>query len=241
MNDVKGKFHSVSRTHIGRVRTCNEDSLLERSDIGLWAVSDGMGGHRAGDVASSMVITALGGLAPGNRQTLSLEAREVLAGVNAELFARGSSVSRQQTMGATVVVLGVEANRYFCLWAGDSRLYLFRGGKLTQLTRDHRYVQALLDSGLLTEQEAHNHPRRNVITRAVGVDAKLSLDVCNGPIEHEDIFLLVTDGVTTVCRDEQLSAIIASMSLDDAADEIVRQCLEGGAPDNLSLIFVKRL
>src|SRR5262249_4807337 len=116
-----------------------------------------------------------------------------------DLFHRGAAKSRNNTMGATVTVLGVENNGYFCVWAGDSRLYRFHDGALVQVTRDHRYIQELLDSGVLSELEAEYHPRRSVITRAVGVDAALKLDSREGPIAAGDIFLLATDGVTGVC------------------------------------------
>ena len=141
-------------------------------------------------------------------------------------------------MGATVTVLGVDAKNFFCLWAGDSRLYRFRGDRLTQLTRDHRYVQALIDSGLLDEAEAENHPRRSVITRAVGVDLELQLDHCEGLIEADDVFLLMTDGVSGVCKDREIAVILSRYTLEDAADRIVEHCLQRGAPDNLSLILI---
>jgi serine/threonine protein phosphatase Stp1 len=138
-----------------------------------------------------------------------------------------------------VTVLGIENGRYVCLWAGDSRLYLYRGGALMQVTRDHRYIQDLLDSGMLNELEAQHHPRRSVITRAIGVDATLKLDRRDGAVELGDTFLLATDGVTAVCKDAELAEIVATLDLAEAADEIVGLCLERGAPDNLSLVLVK--
>lgn len=231
-------FQSVARTHPGAVRPCNEDAVLERSEAGIWAVSDGMGGHAAGDVASILVIDSLKNLAPVGNVT-SLEAVcDALKQANRELYARGSSVSPDHTMGATVTVLGIDAKNFYCLWAGDSRLYRFRGGRLTQLTRDHRYIQALIDSGLLNEEQAANHPQRNVITRAVGVDADLTLDFCEGLIELGDVFLLMTDGVSGVCKDDELADILSRHVLAEAADRIVERCLQHGAPDNLSLVLV---
>ena len=137
-------FRSVSRTHTGLVRSHNEDALVERSDVGLWAVSDGMGGHAAGDVASGLVVTAISQL---SRDRVSPDGiRETLEAVNDDLLARSSAGGQDRTMGATVTVLGSDGTNFFCLWAGDSRLYLLRKGKLTQLTRDHRFIQDLLDS-----------------------------------------------------------------------------------------------
>jgi serine/threonine-protein phosphatase Stp1 len=239
MNNAKMTFQSVARTHPGAVRPCNEDAVLERGEAGIWAVSDGMGGHAAGDVASALVIDSLKGLAPTGDNVTSADAvREALASANGELYRRGSLVSPDRTMGATVTVLGADAKNFFCLWAGDSRLYRFRGGELTRLTHDHRYVQALIDSGLLDEEEAEHHPRRSVITRAVGVDSELNLDHCEGRIERGDIFLLVTDGVSGVCKDDEIADILSRSNLEQAADRIVERCLQHGAPDNLSLVLV---
>jgi serine/threonine-protein phosphatase Stp1 len=235
MYDGKMTFRSVSRTHTGLVRSHNEDALIERSDVGLWAVSDGMGGHSAGDVASGLVVGALRQLAKDRVSPDGI--REALEAVNDDLLAR-SSGSQDRTMGATVTVLGFNGASFYCLWAGDSRLYRLRDGKLTQLTRDHRFIQDLLDSGRITEAEARKHPRRNVITRAVGVAKALELDGCDGPIESGDMFLLVTDGVTGTCSDDEILSALSGKPFDAAADEIVRRCLDHGAPDNLTLLLI---
>jgi serine/threonine-protein phosphatase Stp1 len=239
MHNGQMSFQSVARTHPGAVRPCNEDAVLERAEAGIWAVSDGMGGHAAGDVASALVIDSLVGLTPNGNNSTPMEAvRDTLTRANGELYARGSMVSPDHTMGATVTVLGAGAKNFFCLWAGDSRLYLFRGGRLTQLTRDHRYVQALIDSGLLDEAAAETHPRRSVITRAVGVEADLKLDVYEGNVEPGDVFLLVTDGVSGVCNNSEIADMLSGRGLEEAADRIVERCLQRGAPDNLSLVLV---
>jgi serine/threonine protein phosphatase PrpC len=239
MHDGPMSFRSVARTHPGAVRPCNEDAVLERGEAGLWAVSDGMGGHAAGDVASALVVNFLKGLAPTGKGSTSADSvRDTLVYANNDLYTRGTSVSPDQTMGATVTVLGLDGKNFFCLWAGDSRLYRFRNWELTQLTRDHRYVQALIDSGVITEMEAANHPRRNVITRAVGVDPELRLDRLEGTVEAGDVFLLVTDGVSGACTDAEIADILRRNSLDAAADMIVERCLKHGAPDNLSLVLV---
>jgi len=233
------RFQSAARTHPGVVRPHNEDAVLQRGEAGIWAVSDGMGGHAAGDVASALVIDSLNEVPSNGSGFASPEAvRAALAWANGELHRRGSSVSPDQTMGATVTVLGVDARNFFCLWAGDSRLYRYRNRRLSQLTHDHRYIQALIDSGLIDEEEAAKHPRRSVITRAVGVDPDLKLDLCEGPIERGDLFLLVTDGVTGVCKDDEIADILSRHDIEEAADMIVARCLQRGAPDNLSLVLV---
>jgi serine/threonine-protein phosphatase Stp1 len=230
-------FRSVSRTHTGLVRSHNEDSLVERSDVGLWAVSDGMGGHAAGDVASGLVVTALGQLVHDKVSPDGI--RQALEAVNDDLLAR-SQGAQDRTMGATVTVLGSNGASFFCLWAGDSRLYRLRKGNLKQLTRDHRFIQDLLDSGRITEAEARTHPRRNVITRAVGVAKELELDGCDGKVEADDTFLLVTDGVTGACTDEEIVTSISGKPFEDAADDLVRRCLDHGAPDNLTLLLIRK-
>jgi len=237
MYDGKMTFRSVSRTHTGLVRSHNEDALVERSDAGLWAVSDGMGGHAAGDVASGLVVTALRELPKDRISPLGIS--QALEGVNDDLLARSSGV-QDRTMGATVTVLCSDGVNFFCLWAGDSRLYRLRKSKLTQLTRDHRFVQDLLDSGRITEDEARTHPRRNVITRAVGVAKELELDGCDGKIEPGDVFVLVTDGVTGACTDDEILTALSGKSFDAAADDIVRRCLDHGAPDNLTLLLIEK-
>jgi serine/threonine-protein phosphatase Stp1 len=237
MYDGKMKFRSVSRTHTGLVRSHNEDAMVERSDVGLWAVSDGMGGHSAGDVASGLVVAAIRELPKDQISPLGI--REALEAVNDDLLARTSG-AQDRTMGATVTVLSTNGVDFFCLWAGDSRLYRLRKGKLTQLTRDHRFVQDLIDSGRITEAEARTHPRRNVITRAVGVAKELELDSCDGKIEPGDVFMLVTDGVTGACTDDEILTALSGKSFDAAADEIVRHCLDHGAPDNLTLLLIEK-
>jgi len=238
MYDSKMKFRSVSRTHTGLVRSHNEDALVERSDVGLWAVSDGMGGHSAGDVASGLVVAAIRQLSQDRVSPDGI--REALGAVNDDLLARSTAGGQDRTMGATVTVFGSNGSKYFCVWAGDSRLYRLRHGKLTQLTRDHRLVQDLLDAGRITEEEARKHPRRNVITRAVGVAKDLELEGCDGEIEPDDAYLLVTDGVTGACSDEEIETALSAKSLEDAADDLVNRCLAHGAPDNLTLLVIQK-
>jgi serine/threonine protein phosphatase Stp1 len=239
MVDKTMTFQSVGRTHVGSVRARNEDAIIEHAEAGLWAVADGMGGHAAGDVASRLIIEAIGGLYPNAGVPLAAQVRAALIKGNEHLYSRRGSNSDERTMGTTIVVLGAEGKRWFCIWAGDSRLYLLRGGTLTRLTRDHSYVQELVDAGLLKPGEADRDPRRSVIMRAVGVHPELKLDQRDGDIVPGDVFLLASDGVTSVCSDEELRDFIDGCDLDAAAEHIVETCLSRGAPDNLSLVLVK--
>jgi serine/threonine protein phosphatase PrpC len=232
-------FRSASRTHAGAIRPTNEDALLARDDLGFWAVSDGMGGHAGGGIASAAVIAALARLG-GTSAALPLEreAGAALTRANAELCDRNETRTPPTEMGATVAALGMEGSRFFCLWAGDSRIYRLRGAGLTQLTRDHRYVQELIDAGALSESQAQHHPQRNVITRAVGVARDLSFDRRDGDAAAGDIFLLATDGVSAVCTNADIARLMAEGSPEDAADRLANLCLDRGAPDNFALVLV---
>ena len=159
-----------ARTHVGRVRKLNEDNYLDRSAVGLWTVADGMGGHQAGDVASTLIVEAMQQVDNFSSGYAFLDdVRDRLQRVNRTLIARAALLAPGSVIGSTVVVLLIYEDHYACLWAGDSRIYLLRKGMMHQLTRDHSMLQELLDSGSLHRAEAKSFRRSNVITRAVGV------------------------------------------------------------------------
>jgi serine/threonine protein phosphatase PrpC len=229
---------SAACTDVGTVRKVNEDALLERPDIGLWAVADGMGGHRAGDYASQLIVRSLDALrGPIGAAALLSEARNRLAHVNRRL--RSESGGSGQTMGSTVVVLMVSARHYCCLWAGDSRAYLLRDRRLVQLTRDHSHVQELVDRGLLTPKEAHNHPQGNIVTRAVGADDDLMLDKRNDRAHPHDLFLLCSDGLTKEVADSEIAYTLESYPVDQAAGALVKLAVTRGASDNVTAVLVE--
>ncbi len=230
---------SAARTHVGRRRTINEDAILNEPGRGLWAVSDGMGGHDAGEVASALVVELLGrdavgvGLAP--RMSA---AREALAAANARLVAMGQEGDARRTIGATVAVFAAQEGSFACLWAGDSRIYRARDGVLSQLTRDHSLVQELVDAGELHPSEAASHPNANVIRRAVGAAPSLMVDELTGALLSGDRFLLATDGLTRLASNEEMLAALMSDDLGVAADGLIELSLHRGAPDNVSVILV---
>jgi serine/threonine protein phosphatase PrpC len=233
-------FECVSRTHVGLKRKVNEDAVIVRSERGLWAVADGMGGHEAGDVASGRIADALLKLPiVYNVDELVENAVAGLRTVNHELIvlARGDGVPR--TIGSTVVGLAVAGRDFRCFWAGDSRAYRWRNGRLDQLSRDHSLVQELVTAGMLSPEEAHDHPQANVITRAVGVSEDLRVDTRSGNAEARDIFLLATDGLTRVVTDEELAEELGGQDLDPIADRLIDLVLSRGAPDNVSLVLVR--
>jgi serine/threonine protein phosphatase Stp1 len=232
-------FECVSRTDVGLRRKVNEDSMLVRTERGLWAVADGMGGHDAGDVASARITEALLHLPiVYGLHDLVESAIVSLKKVNRELIALAGDES-QRTIGSTVVGLAIADGQYSCFWAGDSRAYRIRGEQIVQLTRDHSLVQDLVSAGMLDPQEAENHPNANVITRAVGVAEELRIDLANGDAMPGDQFLLASDGLTRMVDDNELAAELASNPPAKAAEKLIETVLSRGAPDNVSLIIVK--
>jgi len=234
-------FDCVSRTHVGLKRKVNEDSILVRTERGLWAVADGMGGHEAGDVASTMVTDALRALPIVYGLDDTVEAAvDALRRVNGELTRLAHSEDdRSRTIGTTVVGLAIADGEFRCFWVGDSRAYRIRHGQIRRLSRDHSLVQDLVDAGMLNSADAEKHESANVITRAVGVSEELEVDSSTGEAAPGDIFLLASDGVTRVVGDQELLEELANGSLEAAADKLVELVLARGAPDNLSMVITR--
>jgi serine/threonine protein phosphatase PrpC len=233
-------FEASAATHVGCVRVQNEDSYLSRSEIGLWAVADGMGGHEAGDVASAAVVDALARIVPQERPAALYSACEAqIQSANRDIraiaAARGGA-----TMGSTIVAFLAFGRHYACLWAGDSRAYLLRRGeRLRQITRDHTEAEQLLVEGLLSEEEARNWPRRNVITRAVGAADDLAIDLAEGEIAPGDVFVLCSDGLTTHVEPHEIAECIARRSAEGACAELIALALERGGTDNVTVIVLR--
>jgi len=224
-------------THPGAVRSRNEDSLVHRPDLGLWAVADGAGGHGAGDVASRAVAAALEAIPPGlSAAEMLAQARLRLADVHAELQAQAAALGASRIIATTVVLLMVRHGHFACLWAGDSRAYLLREGILQRVTRDHSLVQEMVDRGTLTEAEAESHPQANVILRAVGAAGELVLDKVSGRIEPGDRLLLCSDGLFKALSEEELAAML----LEDAgAGAVIDAAVAHGARDNVSAVLLR--
>ena len=212
--------------------------MLVRTDRGLWAVADGMGGHDKGDVASAMVTEALMRLPiVYGLDTMVDAAIDALTTVNRELIALAAAGDSQRSIGSTVVGLAIAGEQYRCFWAGDSRAYRIRAGEIVQLSRDHSLVQDLVDAGMLSPQEAETHPNANVITRAVGVGPDLKIDKVSGDARPGDRFLLASDGLTRLVSDAELVAELTARPPAEAAERLVETVLSRGAPDNITMII----
>ena len=230
---------SSSATDIGCVRALNEDALLERAEIGLWAVADGMGGHESGDFASRTIVEALGRLAPPRdaasfSRDVQWHIREAHEALREEAVRRDGA----KTIGSTVVTLLVSGPGFICVWAGDSRLYHLRDGTLRQVSRDHSLVQEMVDAGSLEAAEAESHPHANVITRAVGASAELELETAHGTLLAGDRLLLCSDGLTRYVPDSEIAEILVSAEVKEAAGLLVHTALERRTRDNVSTIVV---
>jgi protein phosphatase/serine/threonine-protein phosphatase Stp1 len=227
------RFVSWAATHVGTVRKHNEDSLVDRSDLGLWAVADGAGGHSRGDVASRMIADALEGLPPDlSASGVLSEVRQRMTDTNAALRA---SVTPPQISASTVVVLIARGEHYACLWAGDSRAYLLRGGTMTQVTRDHSLVQDMVEAGAIRAEDAESHPNANIITRAVGSGDELDLDKITDRLLPGDRFLLCSDGLCKTLPDSLTAQLLAS---DDPAGKLIQATLEHHGRDNVTAVVV---
>ena len=238
------RFECASRTHVGLRRKINEDSLFVDSEHGLWAVADGMGGHEAGEIASTMVTDALRCLPHiDDIEERTAAAIQALRRVNGDLIelARANADANAKSIGTTVVGLAIANGSFCCFWMGDSRVYRLRGSELMRVTRDHSLVQNLVDAGMLTAEQAETHENANLITKAVGVDKSFEVDVVRGDAQPGDQFLLASDGLTRVVPDDELAAKLRAGLLEVVADGMIDTVLARGAPDNVSLIIAKVL
>ncbi|MFM0240774.1 PP2C family protein-serine/threonine phosphatase [Paraburkholderia phytofirmans] len=233
------RWTSSARSDAGRVREINEDSCLDQSALGRWAVADGMGGHAVGDLASRLVIDALSRLTPPvSMKSFVADARARLQTANRQL--REEAARRQvQRIGSTVVAL-LACDR-FCgyIWAGDSRLYLLREGSLRQLTRDHSQVETLKSLGVLTEEEARHHPAQHMITRAVGATDVLELDDDVIEVADGDVFLLCSDGLSNEVSEDDMLAVLSNAACANACEELVDMALARGGRDNITAVVVR--
>jgi len=197
-----------------------------------------MGGHENGEWASGVVVEALGKLQlNGEFEDCCRQIAEALHDAN-EAIQKESSTSGKQ-MGTTAVVLFVREGRFAVLWVGDSRAYLLRAGELHQLSKDHTQVQEMVDLGMLEADQAHLHPMRHVLARAIGVTAQIQVDVILDEIESGDTFLLASDGLHCCVADDTIGRMLAGASLEAVTNDLVNESLDHGAPDNVTVVAVR--
>lgn len=234
------RFETGALTHTGRVRDHNEDRFFVDPGAGVWVVADGMGGHHGGELASGSIVSHLSSIGR-SASAPDLQARFVdrISRANEEI--QQISVANGATVGSTVVALLAYEQHFAVVWSGDSRLYVIRDGELVQISRDHTEAQELLDRGAINEDEAANWPRKNVITRAIGVAEEPNLDQRYGSLEDNDVFVLCSDGLTGHVQDEEIRDMVNGVRPQDACDALVELTLARGATDNVTVVVVRCL
>ena len=244
MNDITPaqtiNWKSVQDKHVGLVRAINEDAIISLPNQHLWAVADGMGGHEAGNIASDVVIKSLQNLK--DHQILNevvTSVWECLLEANHQLLEYADKKLDGRTLGSTVVTLVIREKVGVCLWAGDSRLYCYRNSQLVQLSRDHSYVSERVKQGLITDEEARNHPNSNVITRAIGGDVDLPVEIIKFDAQLGDIFLLCSDGLYNMVSNDEIIYTLENNPIDKAVGALIQKALDNGADDNVSVILVQ--
>jgi PPM family protein phosphatase len=234
----------AGRTDVGVIRSGNEDSFLMLPDRGIFVVADGMGGHAAGEVASEMAVRfvgrELGSLKGLADEQVADRMRTAIRAANGAIFQRTLTEHDKRGMGTTVTALVLYDSRFLVGQVGDSRAYLYRDGKLVQLTKDHSYVQEQVDAGYLTPEQARSHPYSNVITRCVGANSDVMPDIYVGTAKTKDLFLLASDGLTGMLEDQQLAAVLAGDRMpQQQVDDLITEANRHGGLDNITAIIVR--
>lgn len=236
---VAHRFESSGLTDAGTFRQENQDALLLRPRHGLWVVADGMGGHDRGALASQRVVESFARTAfAGTMQDRVRAAERSIQRANDEIRQDSESFGSRVVMGSTVAALVIAGRAYSVLWAGDSRVYLFRGRRLRRLTSDHSVVQQLVMQGQLSEAAARCHPLANRITRAVGVQAEVCVDQVRGALEPGDRLLLCSDGLSNAVADVELATVLNDTQPAEAVEELMALALEREARDNVTVTVV---
>ncbi|MBX3173234.1 MAG: Stp1/IreP family PP2C-type Ser/Thr phosphatase [Gemmatimonadaceae bacterium] len=231
---------------VGMIRAGNEDNFFAEADEkrGVFVVADGMGGHAAGEVASEMAVQII------SRHLLALNCvkdagsadlvRKAMQDANRAIFERMLAETDKQGMGTTASVMVLCDHGYLIGQIGDSRVYLLRDGALTQITKDHSYVQEQVDAGLLTPEQARYHPYSNVITRCVGASEEVEADIYTGEVKVGDVFLLASDGLTGMVDDRRLQQLLlARTGPGRIVDSLIAEANGRGGLDNITSIVIQ--
>lgn len=230
-------WRSAGRTARGKSRVRNEDAFLDCPQRSCWAVADGMGGHHAGNVASQWVVSSLAALSGIGGFDQRIEAvRGCLRGLDSQLQPVDGGAG---IMGSTVVALLLEPSRAACIWAGDSRCYLWRGQRLYQLSRDHSLQQQLMDRQQLSAELAQAHPDARALTRAVGARQPLSLEILELRTQPRDVFLLCSDGLYQGLSHRELGRALSASTPQQAVDRLFHDVSRGAARDDFTAVVVQ--
>ncbi len=228
-------------TECGPVRPRNEDNLCACPDLGLFAVADGMGGHRAGDVASRTALLAFEHYFRMRYNTVSFRQLlyESVIAANDAVYASSLENPQRKGMGTTLTACHLHGNDLLVANVGDSRALLLRNGGIIKLTSDHSLVQALIDGGGITEEDAANHPRRNVLTRALGIGPVVEVDIFQYLLIKGDRLLLCTDGLSAFVNERRIAEIMGlPIEPDEIVGRLLKEALDSGSNDNITMIYL---
>ena len=228
---------SAFRTDVGKVRANNQDAPIVSEKLRLYGVADGMGGHKGGEVASTSARDDL--LRELEGKTPSVAALSgAIEEVNRQIYHQQEHDDALTGMGTTLSVLWMSDNFVYIGHVGDSRVYLLRDGEFKQMTLDHSLVEQLVREGVLTEKEAQNHPMRNIITRAIGTDESVEVDVVVEERRKGDLWLACSDGLHGLVDDRQMRDALRQYAPEKAADVLLKAALDAGGRDNVTLVIV---
>lgn len=255
--DLLDKIQIVNVSDVGKRRPHNEDSTLSDAQEGLVILADGMGGYKAGEVASAIAVSSihheiLSGLAKIHRgkidenSGLSLESeviKNAIILVNSEIYNTAQTDEACQGMGTTIIVVLFHDNKCTIGHVGDSRVYRKRGESFAQITKDHSLIQELIDRGLYSPEEAVKHAPKNLVTRAMGIDSQVEVDIGEENVQAGDIYMLCSDGLNDMVVDEEIHLTLRkySANLVQAGNQLVRLANSKGGKDNISIILVRIL
>ncbi len=235
------------QSDVGRRRNTNQDYasvFTNQEGIKLAILADGMGGHRAGDIASQMAVTNLGNAWEGNDLTddekIAQWFIQAIQEENTLIYQRGQEQPEYNGMGTTIVAAALSEERFTIANVGDSRAYLIREDKIIQLTEDHSLVNELVKSGEISEEMAANHPRKNILTRSVGMPGTVEVDVSTYIWQLKDRLLLCSDGLTNMLTEETIGTIVNQEgTLSDKVAELIKQANEAGGADNITVLLIE--
>jgi PPM family protein phosphatase len=253
---LKNKVATTLLTDMGRVRSNNEDAVAEDPELGLLVLADGMGGYNAGEVASGIATKTIPEVVRREWKTLpknpvmptdashspqALLLKKAIEEAHNTIHHAATTQPQCAGMGTTVVVVLLHHDRMSIAHVGDSRLYRYRFSKLTQITRDHSLQEELIAKGHYTREEATVMVRKNIVTRALGVEPTVNVELNEQPVEVGDTLLLCSDGLTDMVSDEQIGICLRRYGddLPGAAKDLVQQALQGGGKDNVSVILAR--
>jgi PPM family protein phosphatase len=254
---LKGKLAFVGQTDTGRVREHNEDTIATDPDVGLLVLADGMGGYNAGEVASGIAVKTITNLvregllredlASIDRSTgltrPSIVLRDAITRANKIIYQTARSQAECEGMGTTVVAALFYDNRISIAHVGDSRLYRQRGSQIAQVTMDHSLLQELVDRGFYSPEEAQRAANKNYVTRALGVEPQVEVEVQEHPVDKGDIFILCSDGLSDMVEDEDIRLTISTFgaNLDTVAKQLIQLANENGGRDNVSVVLAQAI